>query len=237
MPRRDLIIAIDGPAGAGKTTAARGLAVRLGYFYLDTGATFRAVALKALRSGVDLGEPAALHELAVGCDIRFDGDQNEKIVLDGEDVSAAIRTADVTAAASRIAVYPEVRQPLMKLWRRIGKDGGVVLEGRDIGTVVFPDAELKFFLIAEHSVRAKRRYREQAGHPGVTPETVGEQLRERDAIDQARQHAPLVRAPDAIEVDTSRLGAEEALERLERAARERISKLARSRLDAPRKIE
>ena len=237
MPRRDLIIAIDGPAGAGKTTAARGLAARLGYFYLDTGATFRAVALKALRSGVDLEEPAALHDLAVRSDIRFGGDHNERIFLDGEDVSEAIRTAEVTAAASRIAVYPEVRQPLMDLWRRLGKDGGVVLEGRDIGTVVFPDAELKIFLVADPSVRAERRYREQAGVPGVTPEGVGEQLRRRDAIDRARHHAPLARAPDAIEVDTSRLGAEETLETLERKARERISGRAGSGLDGPRKIE
>ncbi len=237
MARRNLIIAIDGPAGAGKTTTARGLAARLGYLYLDTGATFRAVALKALRSGVDLEEPAALHDLAVQSEIRFGGDHNETIFLDGEDVNAAIRTAEVTAAASRIAVYPEVREPLMELWRRIGKDGGVVLEGRDIGTVVFPDAELKIFLIAEHSVRAERRYREQAGLPGVTPEVVGEQLRRRDAIDRARRHAPLARAPDAIEVDTSRLGAQETLSRLEREARERISKRAGSSLDAPRKIE
>lgn len=237
MARRDLIIAIDGPAGAGKTTTARGLAARLGYLYLDTGATFRAVALKALRSGLDLGEPAALRDLAVQSEIRFGGDHNEKIFLDGEDVSAAIRTAEVTAAASRIAVYPEVREPLMELWRHIGQDGGVVLEGRDIGTVVFPDAELKIFLIAEPSVRAERRYREQAGLPGVTPEVVGEQLRRRDATDRARQYAPLLRAPDAIEVDTSRLGAQETLLRLEREARERISKQLRSSLDAPRKIE
>jgi CMP/dCMP kinase len=237
MARRDLIIAIDGPAGAGKTTTARGLAARLGYLYLDTGATFRAVALKALCQGLDLGDPVPLHDLAAESEIRFGGDHNERIFLDGEDVSEAIRTAEVTAAASRIAVYPEVREPLMALWRHIGRDGGVVLEGRDIGTVVFPDAELKIFLVAEPAVRAERRYREQAGLPGVTPEVVEEQLRKRDAIDRARQYAPLVRASDAIEVDTSRLGAEEILSRLEREARARISKHAGSGLDAPRKIE
>jgi len=155
MARRGLIIAIDGPAGAGKTTAARGLAQRLGYLYLDTGATFRAVALKALRQGVDLDDPASLHQLALKSEIRFGGDQNERIYLDGEDVTEAIRTAEVAEAASRVAIYPEVRKPLMELWRRIGHQGGVVLDGRDIGTVVFPDAELKFFLIAEASVRAE----------------------------------------------------------------------------------
>ena len=240
MARRDLIIAIDGPAGAGKTTAARGLAARLGYFYLDTGATFRAVALKALRSGVDLEDPAALHDLATRSEIRFGGDQNEKVLLDGEDVSAAIRTGAVTAAASRIAVYPEVRQPLMELWRRLGKDGGVVLDGRDIGTVVFPDAELKVFLVAEPAIRAERRYREQADEPGeqdLTPGAVLEQLRERDAIDRARRHAPLMKSADAIEIDTSRLGPEETVQRLEREARERIAKRVQSSLDVPRKIE
>lgn len=237
MARRGLIIAIDGPAGAGKTTAARGLAQRLGYLYLDTGATFRAVAFQALRRGVDLDDPASLHQLALKSEIRFGGDQNERIYLDGEDVTEAIRTAKVAEAASRVAIYPEVRKPLMELWRRIGHEGGVVLDGRDIGTVVFPDAELKFFLIAEASVRAERRYLERANEPGITPEGVGEQLRRRDAIDSARPYAPLVRAPDAIELDTSRLRPEETLHRLEREARARISRGTGESLDGPRKIE
>ena len=224
MPR-NLIITIDGPAGAGKTTAARGLAQRLGYFYLDTGATFRAVAWKARELGVSLEDAQSLGKIARESEIRFGGEHDEKIFLDGEDVSAAIRTSDVTEAASRIAVFPEVRGPLMELWRRLGRDGGVVLEGRDTGTVVFPDAEVKFFLVAKESVRAGRRYRERAHEPGVTEERVIEELRERDRVDQARQHAPLVRAPDAIEVDTTGLGPEESLTRLEHEARARIANL------------
>ncbi len=225
MMPRNLIITIDGPAGAGKTTAARGLAQRLGYFYLDTGATFRAVAWKARELGVSLEDAQFLGKIARESEIRFGGDHDEKIFLDGEDVSAAIRTSDVTEGASRIAVFPEVRGPLMELWRRLGRDGGVVLEGRDTGTVVFPDAEVKFFLVAEESVRAGRRYRESAHQPGVTEERVIEELRERDRVDQARQHAPLVRAPDAIEVDTTGLGPEETLTRLEHEARARIANL------------
>ena len=225
MMPRNLIITIDGPAGAGKTTAARGLAQRLGYFYLDTGATFRAVAWKARELGVSLEDAQSLGKIARESEIRFGGEHDEKIFLDGEDVSAAIRTSDVTEAASRIAVFPEVRGPLMELWRRLGRDGGVVLEGRDTGTVVFPDAEVKFFLVAKESVRAGRRYRERAHEPGVTEERVIEELRERDRVDQARQHAPLVRAPDAIEVDTTGLGPEESLTRLEHEARARIANL------------
>jgi cytidylate kinase len=221
--QRDLIITIDGPGGAGKSTAARGLAERLGYFYLDTGATFRAVALKARELGVSLEDAQSLGKIARESEIRFGGDHNERIFLDGKDVSEAIRTASVTEAASRIAIFPEVRGPLMALWKRLGKDGGVVLEGRDTGTVVFPDAGVKFFLVAEESVRAGRRYLERAQEAGVTEKRVGEELRERDRVDQARQHAPLMRAPDAIEVDTTGLGPEETLNRLELLARARIT--------------
>ncbi len=219
---RSLIITIDGPAGAGKSTAARGLAERLGYFYLDTGATFRAVALRAQEIGVSLEDAPSLGKIARESEIRFGGGHNERIFLDGEDVSEAIRTAAVTEAASRIAVFPEVRGPLMDLWRRLGQDGGVVLEGRDIGTVVFPEAGVKFFLVAEESVRAGRRYRERANEPGVTKKRVSEELRKRDRVDRAREHAPLVKAIDAIEVDTTGLSPEETLTRLELAARARI---------------
>jgi cytidylate kinase len=217
-----MIVAIDGPAGAGKTTAARNLARRLGYLYLDTGATFRAVAWKALQKGVSLDDPQALERIAKQAEIGFSGDADQRVILDGEDVTTAIRAQEVTDASSQIAVYPEVRRPLMELWRAIGKDGGVVLEGRDIGTVVFPDAELKFFLVADPSTRAARRYRERAGEPGVTPEQVGRELARRDEVDRARRHAPMVKAPDAIRVDTSGLSPAETLDWLEREARARM---------------
>ena len=232
MPRK-LIITIDGPAGAGKSTAARGLAERLGYFYLDTGATFRAVAFRARELGVSLEDASSLGKIARESEIRFAGDHNERILLDGEDVSEPIRTADVTEAASRIAVFPEVRRPLMELWRKLGQDGGVVLEGRDTGTVVFPEAGLKFFLVAEESVRAGRRYRERADEPGVTEKRVGEELRERDRVDQARRHAPLVKATDAIQVDTTGLDPEETLDRLEVEARARMQSPPSEQFDQP----
>jgi cytidylate kinase len=223
MPRRP-VIAIDGPAGAGKTTAARNLASRLGLVYLDTGATFRAVALKALRSGVPLEDEEAVVALAGRSTIEFAGERLERILLDGEDVSQAIREQRVALASSRVAVYPELRALLVKLWRRIGSEGGVVLEGRDIGTEVFPDAELKFFLDAQSEERAKRRFQEQpkAGDVDLTIERVRSELKERDDTDRNRAHSPLRRAEDAILVDTTHLTPDATLERLLAEARKRL---------------
>ena len=220
-PRRKPIIAIDGPAGAGKTTAARNLAEKLGLVYLDTGATFRAVALQALRQGVALDDEPALLAIAERSDISFGGDRFEKILLDGEDVSRAIREPPVALASSRVAVHPRVRARLVELWRRIGAGGGVILEGRDIGSEVFPDAEIKFFLDARQAERASRRFREQ-GEGTLTLEGVKRELETRDETDRSRAHSPLRRAEDAILVDTTHLTPEETLEILLKEARSRL---------------
>ncbi|HEY7817542.1 MAG TPA: (d)CMP kinase [Vicinamibacteria bacterium] len=219
---RKPIIAIDGPAGAGKTTAARNLAEKLGFVYLDTGATFRAVALKAMREGVSLDDEKALLDLAKRSDIAFGGERFEKILLDGEDVSRAIREPPVALASSRVAVHPGVRALLVRLWRRIGESGGVILEGRDIGTDVFPDAEIKFFLDAGHVERAGRRFREQGDGSKLSLEGVTKELQSRDETDRNRAHSPLRRADDAILVDTTHLTPEETLRVLLREAQSRL---------------
>jgi cytidylate kinase len=221
-----LIIAIDGPVGAGKTTAARNLAHRLSYTYLDTGATFRAVALKATRQSVDTGDSEAAAEVARGAEIQFGGDEQERIFLDGEDITNLIRNPEISNTASKISAYPEVRRILTEMWRKIGKDGGVVLEGRDIGTVVFPDADLKIFLIAEPRIRAKRRYKELEHPAGRTLELLAEEIARRDAADSSRLHAPLARAADAIEVDTTHLNIEQTADYLARLARQRTEELS-----------
>jgi CMP/dCMP kinase len=206
-----LIIAIDGPVGSGKSTLARRVAELLGYVYIDTGAMYRALALKALRRGISLDATDQLVALAreTRIDLRAQ-DGTQLVFLDGEDITAAIRTPEVSQAASRVAVVPGVRQVLVAEQRRAGEQGGVVMEGRDIGSVVFPDAGLKIFLTASPEVRAERRWREhqQKGDAIDLARTL-EEIRERDQRDRERSTSPLVRARDAVVVDSTAMEPEE----------------------------
>jgi cytidylate kinase len=193
-----MVIAIDGPAGAGKSTVARALAARLGFTYLDSGAMYRSVALAALRAAADLDDGAALGAIAQSAQIDLDG---ERVSLDGEDVTAPIRAPEVTAAASRVSVHPEVRAAMVERQRSLIGAGGWVAEGRDIGTVVAPDSPLKVFLTATGEERARRRAAESGEH---VVEVLGA-IAERDSRDTERDHGALRVADDAIEVSTDGL--------------------------------
>jgi len=206
-----LIIAIDGPVGSGKSTLARRVADLMGYVYIDTGAMYRALALKALRRGLGLDREGDLETLARGTRIDLRAlDGTQQVFLDGEEVTTAIRTPEVSQAASKIAVVSGVRHVLVAEQRRAGQQGGVVMEGRDIGSVVFPDADLKIFLTASPEVRADRRYHEhqQKGDAIDRARTLDE-IHERDQRDRERTTSPLVRAPDAVVVDSTAMEAEE----------------------------
>ena len=220
-----LIIAIDGPVGSGKSTVARGVAELLGYTYLDSGAMYRALALKAMRRGVSLGDAAALESLAQETHIDLErGVDGQKVLLDGEDVTRGIRTAEVSQSASRVALIPGVRQLLVDGQRRAGSRGAVVMEGRDIGTVVFPHAELKIFLDASVEMRAERRWREhQQKGDGLTLTQVVDEVHERDLRDRSRAASPLVRAKDAVLVDNTAMDAVETARLIAQLARERES--------------
>jgi CMP/dCMP kinase len=213
-----ITVAIDGPAGAGKSTLARRIADKLGYLYIDTGAMYRAVALWALRTGVALSDMHRLEQLANEAHIEF-GPGDRKVLLNGEDVSAPIRTAEVGAAASEVSRVPAVRRALVAKQREIGERASVVMEGRDIGSVVFPDATVKIFLDARPEVRAERRSTESALPAAV----VAEQIRERDQRDRTRAQSPLVQAPDAVYVDTSGLSIDEVEAALLKIIRDRTS--------------
>jgi cytidylate kinase len=209
---KKLIIAIDGPVGSGKSTLARRVAQMLGYVYVDTGAMYRALALKALRRGLAFDgndEKLVLLARETRIDLRAEG-ATQRVFLDHEDVTTAIRTPEVSQAASRIAVNPGVRHVLVAEQRRAGEQGGVVMEGRDIGSVVFPDAQLKIFLTASPETRAERRWREhqQKGDTIDLRRTL-EEIRERDRRDQGRTTSPLVRASDAVVVDSTAMEPEE----------------------------
>jgi len=209
--KKGLIIAIDGPAASGKSTTAQLLAQKLGYVYIDTGAMYRACALKAKKMGIDINDEESIRELLDDIDIRIENHNSKnRIYLDGEDVSEDIRADDISALASAISAIPAVRYKMVELQRKMGEKGGVILDGRDIGTFVFPTAEVKFFLTANPEVRAKRRWLElqQKGINKDFSEVLAD-LVKRDNNDSQRALAPLKKADDAIEVDTSNMTIEE----------------------------
>jgi cytidylate kinase len=218
---RGLIVAIDGPAGAGKSTVARRLAETLGFVLVDTGALYRAIALAAKRVGVAWGDAEPVHALARtivarrGLSLVRDAQRGVRVVLDGEDVSDAIRAPEMGMGASTVSTHKGVRDALLDLQRQAGRDGGVVLEGRDIGTVVFPDADVKFFLTARPEVRARRRYDElrAKGATVTLAETLADVLA-RDDQDINRPVAPLRRADDAQLIDNSDITIDETVERM-----------------------
>lgn len=220
---RELIIAIDGPSGAGKSTLSKLLAGRLGYINIDTGAMYRSVALAAYRRGIDLADAAALADLCAGLRIEFTPHAGgERVLLDDEDVSAAIRTPEISLLTSKVSACPAVREAMVRLQRQMGTRGGVVLEGRDIGSVVFPQAEVKFFLVATARERGRRRYEElrAKGHEVDLEQTIAE-VEARDAADTAREHAPLLQAPDAIPIDTTTMSIDEVLAEMLKIIEER----------------
>ncbi len=214
-PGRKMIVAIDGPAGAGKSTIARHLARHFGLLNLETGAMYRAFALKALRAGVPLDESKPLEALATETTISLEpGETENRVLLDGEDVSGQLRNQIVTDGASRVSVFPAIRAWMVRLQQQLGAKGGVVMEGRDIGTVVFPHAEVKIFLDAAPEVRGMRRF-DQLGQGGrthsVQPEEVIRDLRARDQRDRNRTDSPLKAAEDAVLLDSTDMTLEEAV--------------------------
>jgi CMP/dCMP kinase len=216
---RKIIIAIDGPAGAGKSTIARHLARHFGLLNLETGAMYRAFGLKALRTEVPLSDGAALERLAAETAITLEpGEQENRVLLDGEDVTGLIRNPTVTDAASRVSTFPAIRVWMVCLQQQLGAQGGVVMEGRDIGTVVFPHAEVKIFLDAAPEVRGQRRFEQmdQQSHAhAVPPEAVLREMHARDERDRNRADSPLKPAPDSVLLDSTDLTLEQAVEAAE----------------------
>jgi cytidylate kinase len=212
-----LVIAIDGPAGSGKSTIAARLAKKLGYINLESGAMYRALALKAMEQQVSLDDAEALRQLAEKSAIQLEpsGDGN-RVLLDGRDVSRRIREPDVTAAASRGSAHPQVRRVMVARQRELGANGGVVMEGRDIGTAVFPNADVKIFLDAEQTVRAERRFLQNGSQSPDEAKRVQAEIAARDERDRTRVISPLVPAADAVHVDTTHKSIDEVVEEVER---------------------
>src|SRR5271169_6063195 len=221
-----IIIAIDGPAGAGKSTVAARLARRFDLLNLETGAMYRAFALKALANRVSPDDAAALEGLAASTAIRLESSGNgNRVFLDGVEVTSRLRETPVTEAASRVSVHPAIRTWMVDLQRKLGESGRIVMEGRDIGNAVFPDADVKIFLDADPEVRSQRRYEQIEATPAaatVAPESVLKEIRERDQRDRNRIVSPLKPAPDAVVIDSTSLTLDQVIERVEGIIQQRL---------------